>query len=117
MACCQPCLLDRRCNPCPRLQAALELQLKYSSSASQLAQLQPAVEEQQRLLSRWEARLGRQLEAIVGMQKTALSARSSGGGKTASGAANSGTLRAALGENSPMQTPSVGLPFRPAGSL
>lgn len=103
---------------CPRLQAALELQLKYSSSASQLAQLQPAVEEQQRLLSRWEARLGRQLEAIVGMQKTALSARSSGGGKTAGGSANSsGTLRAALGENSPLQTPSVGLPFRPAGGL
>lgn len=97
-------------------QAALELQLKYSSSAGQLAQLQPALEEQQRLLARWEGRLGRQLEAIVGMQKSALSARSAGGAKTAGGAAGStGTLRAALGENSPMQTPSVGLPFRPAG--
>ena len=78
-------------------QAALELQLKYSSSGSQLAALQPSLEEQQRALARWEGRLGRQLEAIVGMQKSALSARSAG--KGGAGPAP------ALSENSPLQTP------------
>lgn len=78
-------------------QAALELQLKYSASGQQLAALQPQLEEAQRGLTRWEARLGRQLEAIVGLQKGALSARSS---------ASKGTSGATpLGENTPVQTP------------
>jgi hypothetical protein len=100
-------------------QAALELQLKYSSGGSQLAALAPQVEEQQRALARWEARLGRQLEAIVGLQKGALSARSSSslGGKSAMQALSSGSL----GENTPggpMQTPAGGgLPFRPAAGM
>ena len=95
-------------------QAAVELQLKYTTSASQLAQLQPQLEEQQRLLGRWEGRLGRQLEAIVGMQKSALSARSSGssGGKLG-GALGSGGAAA-----SPQHTPqSSHLGFRPVGGL
>lgn len=108
------------------LQAALELQLKYSSGGSQLAALAPQFEEQQRALSRWEARLGRQLEAIVGLQKGALSARSSGSlGSAVSAARGKGGMQAlssgSLGENTPggpMQTPAGGgLPFRPAGGL
>jgi hypothetical protein len=61
-------------------QAAIELQLKYASGPPQLAVLRAQMEEQQRELSRWEGRLGRQLEVIVGIQRTAMSvgARSSG---------------------------------------
>ena len=101
----------------------LELQLKYSSGGSQLAALAPQVEEQQRALARWEARLGRQLEAIVGLQKGALSARSSGSLSSAVSAGRGKSMAAALsssslGENTPMQTPAGGgLPFRPAGGL
>ena len=111
-------------------QAALELQLKYSSSTTQLAALAPQLEEQQRALGRWEARLGRQLEAIVGLQKGALSARSSGSlGSAVSGARGGAAAPdgkgaapalsgGSLGENTPMQTPAGGgLPFRPAGGL
>lgn len=102
-------------------QAAVELQLKYSSTATQLGQVQPQLEEQQRLLARWEGRLGRQLETIVGLQKSALSARSS---KTAAGIGggvvppSASAARASFGENSPMQTPSsAALAFRPAGGM
>ena len=84
----------------PTNQAALELQLKYSASEPQLAALQPQVVEAQRGLARWEGRLGRQLEAIVGLQKGALSARSAS--KGAGGSAAAGTP---LGENTPVQTP------------
>jgi hypothetical protein len=92
-------------------QAAVDLQLKYTTSASQLAQLQPQLEEQQRLLGRWEGRLGRQLETIVGMQKSALSARSSG---SKAGAAPGGSSDIA----SPQHTPqSSHLGFRPMGGL
>lgn len=75
----------------------MELQLKYSGSGSQLAQVQPQLEEAQRALGRWEGRLGRQLEAIVGMQKGAISARSS--------ASKGGSMATPLGENTPVQTP------------
>ena len=93
-------------------QAAVELQLKYTTSASQLAQLQPQLEEQQRLLGRWEGRLGRQLETIVGMQKSALSARSSG--SKAGAAPGGGSSDGA----SPQHTPqSSHLGFRPMGGL
>lgn len=123
LPCCSPPTLPTSLAP---LQAALELQLKYSSGGSQLAALAPQVEEQQRALSRWEARLGRQLEAIVGLQKGALSARSSGSlGSAVSAARGKGGMQAlssgSLGENTPggpMQTPAGGgLPFRPAGGL
>ena len=59
-------------------QAALELQLKYTTSASQLAQLQPQLEEQQRSLGQWEGRLGRQLEQIVGSTMSAFDADGDG---------------------------------------
>ena len=65
-------------------QATLELQVKYSPGPSQLGALAGQVVEQQRALGQWEGRLGRQLEAIVGIQKQALSARSasSAGGRS-----------------------------------
>lgn len=92
----------------------MELQLKYASSASQLAQLQPQLEEQQRLLAAWEGRLGRQLEAIVGMQKSSLAARASGG-SSSSVSGSAGGARAAVSGTPMAATPqSSGLRFRPA---
>ncbi len=93
-----------------RLQAALDLQLKYASGSPQLAQLQPQVEEQQRQLSRWEGRLGGQLEAIVSIQKAALSARSSGSLQTGGSLASSsfGENRRFGGTGTQLSTPQSG---------
>ena len=66
-------------------QGALELQLKYSPSPDQLAALRGQLGEAQRALSRWEARLGRELEAIVGLQRSALCGSAGGGGARSSG--------------------------------
>ena len=97
--------------PAPVPQATVGLQLKYTSSTSQVAQLQPQLEEQQRALARWEAALGRQLEAIVGMQKGAL-ARSSAGSGSAIGRSSGGGSSI-----SGLHTPqSSGVSFRTPGS-
>ena len=88
------------------------LQLKYTSSAAQVAQLQPQLEEQQRALARWEAALGRQLEAIVGMQKGAFARSSASGGGSMLGRSSGGSSSI-----SGLHTPqSSGVTFRTPGS-